>query len=76
MMSSGFAKQDNRIVTLFLFIQAFDILLDCQLIRVIRNNNNNYSNNFEVDTWIQHITVLTTMVLWPLSWVATYCHSF
>ena len=75
-MSSGFAKQDNRIVTLFLFIQAFDILLDCQLIRVIRNNNNNYSNNFEVDTWIQHITVLTTMVLWPLSWVAAYCHSF
>ena len=35
MMSSGLTKRDNRIVALFLFIQAFDILLDCQLIRVL-----------------------------------------
>ena len=42
-MSSILAKRDNRIVALFLFIQAFDILLDCQLIRIISNNNNNSS---------------------------------
>ena len=42
-MSSGLTKRDNRIVTLLLFIQAFDILLDCQMIRVISDNNNNDS---------------------------------
>ena len=60
MMSSGLAKQDNRFVTLFLFTQAFDILLNCQLIRVISNSTRILSG-FEADTWIQHIT---------------YCHSF
>ena len=39
-MNSGLAKRDNRIATLILFIQAFDILL----------------NSVEADTWIQHIT--------------------
>ena len=43
MMSFGLAKRDNRIITSFLFTQTFDILLDCQLIRDISNNSNNYS---------------------------------
>ena len=29
MMSSGLAKRDNGILKLILFIQVFDILLDC-----------------------------------------------
>ena len=40
MMSPGLAKRDNRIVTLFLFTQAFDIL-----VRVVGNRNNNYSGS-------------------------------
>ena len=31
MTSSGLAKRDNRIVILFLFTHAFDILFDCQM---------------------------------------------
>ena len=31
-------------------------------------------NSFEADTWIQHITLLTTKVLWLLPWIASYCH--
>ena len=54
MMSSGLAKRDNRIATsflfLFLFTEAFDILLDCQLIRDISNNNNNYSKQLRSRT--------------------------
>ena len=45
LMSSGLAKRDNRIVTLFKFTQAFDILLDSQLIRVIINSSNNSSQH-------------------------------
>ena len=74
MMNSGLTKRDNRIVTLFLFTQSSDILLDCHLIRVISNSSNNSSHN--AATEIQHITLLTTKVLSLLPWVAAYCHSF
>ena len=62
-MSSGLAKRDNRIVTLFLFVQALDLLLDCRLMRFFSNSNNNPSKRLEADTWIQHMTLLIIKVL-------------
>ena len=58
MMSSGLAKRDNRIITVFLFTQTYDILLEGQLIRDISNSNNNYSKQFQggrLDSTIHYI---------------------
>ena len=55
MMSSGLAKQDNRFVTLFLFTQAFDILLDCNWSELSVIPTIIPLGNLEADTWIQQL---------------------
>ena len=76
MMSSGLAKRDNWIVTLFLLTQAFDILLDYQLIRVISNNNNNYFK--QLLSWYLDSThyIINHKGSQTSPTARAYCHSF